>query len=561
MKESLQRFVLFLRNTDAKTRFDAFLLIIILIGLVATIVVVKQRQDLRSRASQENNIEVVDENGNLINTKDENGNTVVESQKIRIKINPPTNWGQSQGFVPNLINSAYGQEEDQGSPQCLDKGTLRGGTCINANYYKRDGTFVRDGNEPDCYQCAQNDISPQSTQPLPTQLPTPTQTQESEQVQWIRISLNKQNIESGNCTNTLLPEKQGLGSSDQRQHCMEFGLTDPYFLQNGGIVDWWLPPEPETYVIYVGFVSSKGNYQTGPQITVAYKPKSGTISGKITVKANNRPYQRVTVALYGTDKLAVGTLAQKDLIALNDTYIYDDADYNYTFTDLERPKYTIMAYVSTAPIEGAGSEVSSSDFDERVNINSIKNLAVELPPLYAPGTPETKDIALLGDLTLQGIGNDRDLNNTPRIQRKFFIVLIYDYNNELVSEKGWLIPYNKNNGKFYITGEKINIGHPLGKTVIKIGLEGYLTQTIYNGNIENETRSIHTGTHTLLAGDINRDNIIDHTDFDLVARCYEQRSGIMIPGGTCAQADLDDDGEVNMIDLNMVLANLGKKGD
>lgn len=583
VKEYLQRFLLFLRNTDAKTRFDAFLLIAILIGLVATIVVVKQRQDLRSRASQESSIEVVDENGNPINAKDENGNPVVESQKIRIKINPPTDWN-SQGLVPGLVKSVYGQEEDQGSPQCLDQGTWRGGTCINANYYKSDGTFVRDGYEPGCYQCMQNDISiqqPISTsqpiqeelqQPTPAQIliqfPNPTKIQESEQIQWIRISLNKQNIESGNCTNILLPDKKGLESSDQRQHCMEFGITDPYFLQNGGIVDWWLPDYPGTYTIYTGFVSDKGNYKPGPQITVAYKLKSGTIKGTVTVIANNRPYQTIDLILFEIlENNEVKALYDvKNLISLNDVYIYDDADYNYTLTDLDKPKYAIVALVTTTPKGGSTSIFFSKDYrniytdgfndNEIANLNSTKNVTIVLPPVYAPGTPETEDIELLGNLTLQGIDNDRGLNNTPRRPERFLTVLIYDNKKELIAEKEGLITYDASDGSFRTTNT--TIGHPLGRVVIKIRVEGYLTRTIYNRVIENETSAIHTKEPVLLAGDINRDKIIDNNDLDFVMNCHGSEVSRRL---SCEVADFDDDGEISFIDLNMVLANLGKRGD
>jgi hypothetical protein len=59
------------------------------------------------------------------------------------------------------------------------------------------------------------------------------------------------------------------------------------------------------------------------------------------------------------------------------------------------------------------------------------------------------------------------------------------------------------------------------------------------------------GNITLLAGDINADNLIDIFDLAHMARFY---------GSSDSQADLNGDGTVSILDLVLAAGNYGQRG-
>jgi hypothetical protein len=75
-----------------------------------------------------------------------------------------------------------------------------------------------------------------------------------------------------------------------------------------------------------------------------------------------------------------------------------------------------------------------------------------------------------------------------------------------------------------------------------------LNQLVQNGN-SGQTASL--GTITLLAGDINADNLIDIFDLAHMARFY---------GSNDSQADLNGDGTVTILDLVLAAGNYGQRG-
>lgn len=168
--------------------------------------------------------------------------------------------------------------------QCSADAKLDQAGCIYLDAWSRPKKTVCSESTPFCWACPESAFDPpaQPTAPPPqtiTQPPQgaaqpPTATPVPEQTQWIRISLNENNVKSGNCFRE--PRGPGTGSSNPREHCMEFSITDPYFTQRGNLVDVWLPNQPRTYTIYIGFVSNKGNFKSAPPVKVTYRPKQTT---------------------------------------------------------------------------------------------------------------------------------------------------------------------------------------------------------------------------------------------------------------------------------------------
>lgn len=88
------------------------------------------------------------------------------------------------------------------------------------------------------------------------------------------------------------------------------------------------------------------------------------------------------------------------------------------------------------------------------------------------------------------------------------------------------------------------------------------TPTMLNGTSSNTNT-----TQNFRMGDLNNDNVVDITDYNILVDCY----GIKVNSTGCTNhnindqtkgvfADLNDDGEVNGIDYNILLRNFGQSG-
>jgi hypothetical protein len=71
-----------------------------------------------------------------------------------------------------------------------------------------------------------------------------------------------------------------------------------------------------------------------------------------------------------------------------------------------------------------------------------------------------------------------------------------------------------------------------------------------------------TPTTSLIVGDINQDNVLNNTDYNLLMNCY---SDLLPPRGPCTSqdkraADLNDDGAVNQFDYNLYLKEVQNVG-
>lgn len=95
-----------LSQIEQRTAFDVFIVLLILIGLAASVYLAGQRQIFRSRAAGGGAADVVNEQGQAL-PKNQDGSVTVETQQIRLKIDFPTDWN-TQSLLPQ-INSAHAQ--------------------------------------------------------------------------------------------------------------------------------------------------------------------------------------------------------------------------------------------------------------------------------------------------------------------------------------------------------------------------------------------------------------------------------------------------------------------
>lgn len=146
----------------------------------------------------------------IISSEGEKVDSTVNTTQIKLQIIAP-DWSQSQSFKFDLVTKVYAQEE---------------------------------GGQSD------EDSIPE---PTPDQdIPETTQT--------VRISLNSESIQKdSNC----------LDSFDVQSRCLEMLFSE--LLTRGSRVDWFLPEQEGEYTIYIGFISSRGNFKSTSKSITLYR--------------------------------------------------------------------------------------------------------------------------------------------------------------------------------------------------------------------------------------------------------------------------------------------------
>ncbi len=112
-----------------------------------------------------------------------------------------------------------------------------------------------------------------------------------------------------------------------------------------------------------------------------------------------------------------------------------------------------------------------------------------------------------------------------------------------------------------VTGSFITLPHApcdmgnftAGNYEIKVKTDRYLQKIASNSLSLTNGQTSTLPTVTLTAGDINGDNIVDLTDYNMLLNCYNDFGPSTCKGSVLLEADLDDDGLVNYADLNLFL--------
>ncbi len=164
---------------------------------------------------------------------------------------------------------------------------------------------------------------------------------------------------------------------------------------------------------------------------------------------------------------------------------------------------------------------------------------------------------------LHGIGSSGDnmnsdssrSNKDPFRRNKNITVNIYNTSNNLQRSVQGTILYNESLGAY--KGD-IEIGSPLatGNYIIKIKVDSYLQRSLGTIRITSGTDPTMPQA-TLVAGDLNGDNVLNITDLNILLGCYED----IFPASFCNQtrgtlADLSSDDQVNQLDYNLFLREL-----
>ena len=184
--------------------------------------------------------------------------------------------------------------------------------------------------------------------------------------------------------------------------------------------------------------------------------------------------------------------------------------------------------------------------------------ATNTPTPTATGTASGARLSLT--LNLAGIF----ANKSIRTPQRNILVEFYNASNTLVGT-GITLPtalsYNTGTGKFTGTVNVANI--PAGNYTVKIKSDRYLKKVLPNiVTIASATQLITIPEITLAVGDINGDNINDVRDYNMLVSCFATKATSAACGGNRINADLDDDGDINEVDYNILIRSFSnRQGD
>lgn len=172
---------------------------------------------------------------------------------------------------------------------------------------------------------------------------------------------------------------------------------------------------------------------------------------------------------------------------------------------------------------------------------------------------------------LHSLGNSGDTlnpdnstfsNKDPDRTRLNVIINVYNSASQLILSKTGSVSYNEAKGAFMSV---VDMGNTLatGDYIIKIKIDGYLTRRIAGIQRVTALTRITLPAVTLVAGDFDNNNTINVLDYNFLMGCY---SDIMDPAfcdlRKSAIADISNDGEVNQLDYNLFIREIGvQRGD
>ena len=190
------------------------------------------------------------------------------------------------------------------------------------------------------------------------------------------------------------------------------------------------------------------------------------------------------------------------------------------------------------------------------------------PETYDPTLPESGPVydgmILNLNVFLHGIGSSGDnrnpasdmSNKNPLHPVRKSIVEIFNSTNTLVASSEANITYASASGSFVGT---TNFAIPGGNYTIKIKTEQHLKNQ-YSGILTLSLGdTIDLPPISLVTGDVNNDNRLDILDYNTLYGCYT--SDLFPTPRNCAvgnsvKADIDDEGHVNLFDLNLFIREL-----
>jgi len=150
--------------------------------------------------------------------------------------------------------------------------------------------------------------------------------------------------------------------------------------------------------------------------------------------------------------------------------------------------------------------------------------------------------------------NGAPLNTNPVHKQRPMFIQFYNTSNQLAFSGQ--APANQVSGTDqYATTFTLQNGWPSGNYQVKVRLDYTPWKTLNGLPMITAGQQATLPATGLRVGDVNQDNVISNTDYNLMMNCY---SDIAPPRGPCdanqkRASDLNDDGAVNPVDYNLYL--------
>src|SRR5579885_377354 len=191
------------------------------------------------------------------------------------------------------------------------------------------------------------------------------------------------------------------------------------------------------------------------------------------------------------------------------------------------------------------------------------------PTLIPTATPTPVPGSTLLSLTvlLDGIGTAGDRANPGgqgnmqplHPDRTVSVQVLDTKNNQVASAEGTVV-FNSTSGNFTGTVD-LGTGFQTGDYLVKVKTDQYLTALVPGIQAITAGQTVQLPQTSLIAGDINNDNVINILDYNILMGCYSD----LLPATDCTGtnavlADLNDDGHVNELDYNLFIRELTTRG-
>jgi hypothetical protein len=290
-----------------------------------------------------------------------------------------------------------------------------------------------------------------------------------------------------------------------------------------------------------------------------------------TSKQNVKPVYRLNTKADGAFWFFTASEAEKNqLIASNHWNDQGIGWYAYT-TSQEKTKPVYRLYFKE---NGARHFFTINEAQKDELIQGGK-WALEGIGWYAYPAPSQSSIQFEATALLNGIGTPSSSINPHHPNRNAWITLFNSSNTPIATKTG-IITYDLTSGSFTGLIDKEGMESapavPAGNYTLKIQTPQFLRKNI-PGIFAIQTNSTTTlPAIRLTNGDVNMDNKINILDFNMILSCYGNKASssdcLITPQFALDQApaeplaplaDLNDDGAVNEVDLNIFITNLNTK--
>lgn len=203
----------------------------------------------------------------------------------------------------------------------------------------------------------------------------------------------------------------------------------------------------------------------------------------------------------------------------------------------------------------------------------LANLAVitntpSLPSPVISAAPTVTKFAV--SVCPHGLGNCGDNvgpgpgNMTPMHATRSATLTFYDNTNQQVSSSQGIITYNTSSKKFEGTIPVNNL--PSNYYLVRLKIDGFLPQQFPGISSVTAGQTITLPNISLITGDINNDGQINILDYNMLISCFGTKMSLPTcinqPNEQTSGADINDDGKVDGIDYNLFLRELSvQRGD